>query len=320
MITLKRRTSSPDPNFQMIPKRSVEIFLDSGAYSAWTQKTTIEIDEYIEYIKQHPEVDVYCTLDVLVDQGDNSGGQRTFDNYRYMVNKGLNPLPVWHSNDDVKYLKYYLKRCDYIAIGAVSTMSGNDNMYHLVNRIFRDYLIDKDGMPIIKVHGFGVTSWKILRSFPWYSVDSTSWVMFSRYGIILVPKWRQVNGKSVWDYSVNPWKVCVSRRSPTKTGPKSAEYNHPSNTENFHNWAPLFQDKVVEYLGERGFVMGESEAFKGKTKSGKDKWIEEVTVPGVSNSTKMRDQINLLYYLELEKSIPEWPWPLKGPELLRIPI
>ena len=70
------------------------------------------------------------------------------------------------------------------------------------------------------------------------------------------------------------------------------------------------------YLAERGFVMGESEAYKGKTKTGKDKWIEEVTVPGVSNNIKMRDQVNLLFYLELEKAIPEWPWPLKGPALI----
>ena len=44
----------------------VELFLDSGAFSAFTQKVTIDIQEYIAFIKEHEDIiDVYANLDVI---------------------------------------------------------------------------------------------------------------------------------------------------------------------------------------------------------------------------------------------------------------
>ena len=33
-----------------------------------------------------------------------------------------------------------------------------------------------------KVHGLGITGKKVLQKYPFYSVDSTSWLVFQQYG------------------------------------------------------------------------------------------------------------------------------------------
>ena len=46
--------------------KKVELFLDSGAFSAWSQKIEINIQDYISFIKEHEDViDIYANLDEL---------------------------------------------------------------------------------------------------------------------------------------------------------------------------------------------------------------------------------------------------------------
>jgi hypothetical protein len=40
-------------------------------------------------------------------------------------------------------------------------------------------------------------------------------------------------------------------------------------------------------------------------------FVETIIVPGLSNDYKQRDELNIIYFLDLEKSLPEWPWPFK---------
>ncbi len=45
---------------------SVDVFLDSGAFTAWTKRVEIDIQKYIEFIKQNQDVlTVYANLDVI---------------------------------------------------------------------------------------------------------------------------------------------------------------------------------------------------------------------------------------------------------------
>ncbi len=97
---------------------TTDLLLDSGAYSAKTQKKRLDIDDYIDYIKVHHDVfNKYFNLDVI------GNGPKSYENYLYMKMKGLKPIPVWHAETDPKFLELYLKDCEYIAIGAISSMS-----------------------------------------------------------------------------------------------------------------------------------------------------------------------------------------------------
>ena len=245
---------------------TTDLLLDSGAYSAKTQGKKLDIDDYIDYIKEHQDVfDKFFNLDVIGD------GDKSYQNYLYMKMKGLEPIPVWHAETSVKFLELYLKDCDYIAIGAISVMS-NERTIQSLDNIWKTYLTDSKDMPVCKVHGFGLTSLFIMSRYPWYSVDSTSWVQFGRYGVILVPHTR---GKNNWVYNENPHIITVSSKSPRK-GVRG---------KHFDTLPEDYKEKVVDYIHSRNFTLSD-----------------------VANNHLARDKINMLYYISVESSMPEWPW------------
>src|SRR5690606_13405309 len=46
----------------------IEMFLDSGAFSAWSKGAQIRIRDYIAFIKRHQQyIDHYANLDVIAD-------------------------------------------------------------------------------------------------------------------------------------------------------------------------------------------------------------------------------------------------------------
>jgi len=260
------------------------IFLDSGAYSAFTKKVEIKIDEYIEFIKKNSEyVRWYSNLDVIGDPDES------IKNQKYMESKGLKPLPCYHYGEPPEYLLNYLsKGYDYICIGGmvpVPTVS----LITWLDLLWNTYLVDKNGMPKVKVHGFGMTSLEIIFRYPWYSVDSTSWVLTSRFGSVFVPV-RVKRGK--YSYKETALKVCVSSKSPSKRD----EGKH------ILTFSPMERDLILEYFDYKGFKLG-------KSKYGKD-GTEVIIEQGLSNDYKQRDELNIIYFLDLEKSLPKWPWPL----------
>jgi hypothetical protein len=36
--------------------------------------------------------------------------------------------------------------------------------------------------------------------------------------------------------------------------------------------------------------------------------VEIILTPGISNKYQLRDEMNIIYFLDLEKSMPKWPW------------
>ena len=290
----------------MKKQNKVELFLDSGAYSALTQGKEINLKEYIQFIKENEEViEIYANLDVIGD------AQATWNNQMIMEKEGLSPLPVYHFGESEKWLEKYLERGhDYIALGG---MVKSGDLYSFLNRIFSTYICDDRGYPAVKVHGFGLTSLKMMLKYPWYSVDSTSWVVTGRMGSVYVPK--RKNGK--WIYDENSWKVSVSLRSPDM---KEAG-------KHITTFSPMEQEIILEYIHEKGYKLGTSEFVEveqshkleknerwldKKPVSKTDKRMLEIIIEdGISNRYQLRDEMNIIYFLDLEKSMPEWPWPFK---------
>jgi hypothetical protein len=70
-----------------------------------------------------------------------------------------------------------------------------------LDRIWDRYLTDGSGRPRLKVHGFGLTAIPLMQRYPWYSVDSSSWVQIASVGSVILPR-----GKV----------VCLSSKSPSR--------------------------------------------------------------------------------------------------------
>lgn len=151
-----------------------EVFLDSGAFSAYSQGVHISISKYCRYIIKHKKLlTVYSNLDVI---GNAEG---TYKNQQYMENKGLCPLPVFHVGEDWSYLNIYLRQERYIALGGMVPYNKSSQSKKLLPWLVQCF---KRARGRAVYHGFGCTSWDLVLRFPWYSVDSTTWNQAFRWG------------------------------------------------------------------------------------------------------------------------------------------
>lgn len=165
------------------------IMLDSGAFSAFTLKKKIRIVDYIRFIKSQETIKVYYNLDVIGDE------RLTWRNQNHMEAAGLHPLPVFHMGESFESLRKCLEY-DYFAIGG---LVGGDarSLCKWLDKVFK--FIGPN--PRNKIHALGVTSDLVLRRYPWFSCDSTSWLVVSAMGKILIPKKK----KGEFDFSeINP--------------------------------------------------------------------------------------------------------------------
>lgn len=150
-----------------------EVFVDSGAYSAKTQGAVIDLDAYAAYIQRYRHlITTYANLDVIGD------AEATWRNQQHLEALGLHPLPVFHAGEPWSYLERYIERYPYIALGGLVGKIGRAKAW-LVRcfKLARGHSV---------YHGFGVTTWDVLKAFPWYSVDSSSWGQGFRFGQMAV--------------------------------------------------------------------------------------------------------------------------------------
>jgi len=165
----------------------VKVFLDSGAFSAFTKGVDVDMKGYCRYIQENADIiEVASVLDKI---GSDQG---TYENQGAMERLGVNPLPCFHYGEDLRYLEYYVDNYEYITLGG---MVGKPvpQLILWLDDLWKNYLADKEGKPKLRIHGFGLTSLPLMRRYPWYSVDSSTWVQWAANGMILVPSLGQIN-------------------------------------------------------------------------------------------------------------------------------
>jgi hypothetical protein len=225
----------------VITPEEFRFFLDSGAYSAWSRGAVIDLDEYCAFIRANIEhIDVYACLDVIpgkpggaaTEAQREEAAEQTWANYLYMKSEGLDPLPVYHYGENPRHLERMLDHgCDYIGIGGLVSIPGPNRMLWL-DRLFKR-ITDEKGMPIVKTHGFGMTSVPLIFRYPWYSVDSTSWIKQTANGSVLLPA--MVGGEFVFDQI--PTAISVSDRNPSQAeGGKHVNTMSPSMRAILDRW------------------------------------------------------------------------------------
>jgi len=267
----------------MNPKKTTSIFLDSGAFSAWNKGAEINIDEYAAYCLENLDhVDYIANLDVIpgtpgvpttLEQRAESA-RKGWENYIYLLDKGIPKeklIHIFHQDEPWKWLKRMVKYCPIIGLSPANDRTTDQKEVWLDDCM--KYVLDKDGLPLKPFHGFAVTSVRLMVKYPWWSVDSTSWVIYGKYGMVLFPR--------IYSYGVDFTKterVFVSNQSPKQ----SMDGKH------FNTYSPMTQGRFSAYAESKGYTIAE-----------------------LAEDHRKRDEINLIYYLELEKSLPKWPWAYK---------
>lgn len=206
-----------------------QIFLDSGAFSAFTLGVSISVEEYCEYIKRNMDIirveDNVVMASVLDGIGDPL---QTWRNQLEMELRGAKPLPCFHAGEDERYLEWYVKNYEYITLGGM-VGSSTKQLCIWLDRMWDRYLTDGSGRARIKVHGFGITAVPIMERYPWYSCDSSSWIQSAAFGSIVTP-----------DYG----PLSVSEKSPSR---------HDAG-QHVTTLTPIEQDHILQYLEEQGFT------------------------------------------------------------------
>lgn len=166
----------------------VRVFLDSGAFSAFTKGIEVDIRGYCDFIKRNSEIIEVVDGNVCASVLDGIGDPlKTWQNQLEMESMGVRPLPCFHYGEDERYLEWYIERYSYITLGGMVPISTPQLLLWL-DRIWDKYLTDRSGRPKLKVHGFGLTTLSLMKRYPWYSVDSSSWVQIAANGGVMHPE------------------------------------------------------------------------------------------------------------------------------------
>lgn len=178
-----------------------KLFIDSGAFSAWTKGSKVNVKEYISWLNERSD-DINLCGQVDVIPGDRVFGatpkqvreaaQSTWDNYLFMRKRLKNPdslLYTFHVGEPIEFLKQALEWRDengnpipYMAFGGMVGKPAKIRDVFL-EKCFRT--IRESSNPNIKVHAFGMTDFDLLEKYPIYSADSTSWIMVGAMGNVM---------------------------------------------------------------------------------------------------------------------------------------
>lgn len=170
---------------------SDRLFIDSGAFSVAHSNKEVDIDDYINYINNNPDIKVWAELDVIPYPVLNSitakhSSVRSWENYLYMldnINLDANILPLYHFGEPKQGLLRILDSgAKYIGIGGRHGVSVEEQVSYF-NEIFT--IIKASRNKDVKVHAFGITVPRILEQFPFYSADSTTWLQSAINGNVL---------------------------------------------------------------------------------------------------------------------------------------
>jgi len=286
----------------MKTKRPWPLFMDSGAHSLYTREVMKKIplnqrhrtdpyayyetkefwayvDEYAKFINENKTaVQFYANVDVIFNP------KLSWRVLKYLEREhGLHPVPVIHFGTDLKWLSRHLDAgYEYIGLGGLGQEAQKRNYIRWADEAFQLICPEPDYMPTVRVHGFAMGSPSLMKRYPWWSIDSASWVKSAGFGKIFLPRWK--NGK--WDF-FSHFAMDISEKSPSV----KVSGKHVSNIPR------LERESIRKWLEEIGIKMGDLAT----------KTTDEQTA---MNHRSARIMANLCFYRGLARCLV-WPRPFK---------
>lgn len=155
-----------------------DVVVDSGAYTVWNLgRPKLNVDKYITFCQRFPESWWAINMDIIPETGAsktdlNRCAEEGLANFLHIKEKVPKVIPVYHIGEDIKFFREYMNHTDYIGL------SPKTDTIEAVKREFlkKCFNISRDK---VKIHGLGYSSKDGLETFPFYSVDSISFVRVS---------------------------------------------------------------------------------------------------------------------------------------------
>ena len=225
-----------------------KLFVDSGAHSAHTKGIQLDVDDYMNFINQHiAKLDVYAQVDKIPGvyhkpktlQDWLEAPAISWENYKYMRAHSADPsklLSVFHQGDSFDWLKNMCEyefedgeRIPYIGLSPRGDVSLKQK-YDFCAKCFS--VIQSSSNPNVKTHALGATSLKMLEQLPFYSADSTTWVLVSAFGQVWVPSTLFGDSENVG----------------VKLGISNENKSHPTSTQCYWFENKKIRDRLDEYF------------------------------------------------------------------------
>lgn len=256
------------------------------------------LDEYARFIHKFGGIlDWYINVDIIFNP------EMSWEVQKYLENEhGLNPIPVIHHGTPLHWLEKYLDAgYELLGFGGLGRQVAWQKYSDWGDQAWSLVCPKPDRLPKVKIHGFAMTSFNLMRRYPWWSVDSASWAKLAAYGHLAVPYKR----KGTFRCSEDPYIMTVSERSPR------ARLNREQRIEAKHYGpcGPIRKAVLRDWLEYIHVPFG---------KTDDDGNVKEA---GVTNDYNQRNRANLLFFEAFRKALPEWPHPFiqteeKRPTLL----
>ncbi len=180
--------------------RPISLMIDSGAFNSWSRGITLDIKKYIAFIKRNEHlIYSYVCMDTIPGfKGQartlaqvQQSAKLSYENLQHMKGAGLRPIPVFHQSEAFEWLERMLDDGeDYIGFSRnMNKKSQWQQAGAWLDECFRRIKKHRNGAKV-RTHGFGITHQKLLARYPWFSADSTAWVIQSSYGHVFIPTFR----------------------------------------------------------------------------------------------------------------------------------
>jgi len=219
-------------NFAM--KQTAKIRASASVGSMSRGKTIEELREEVisQYIKFCKSDSRYWDFAVTFDFVKECS--KIYAMTKRLERAGLKVSPVYHGDSPLSWLKRYLDE-GYKHIG-IGTLPWRKSDWKAEKAYYESIFELTSKYSGVKLHAFAMTSISISMSYPWHSVDSSSWSRSSGYGCICLPDLERC------------------RMTTVQVSTAAGHRNNPQNM--FDSLAPSVQKEIKRKVEERGFDFG----------------------------------------------------------------
>lgn len=214
------------------------IFMDSGAFTLQTDKAVtikeavVFAKRYATWVKENAQ-----SLEHYVSVDWRRNGKISWDMQKRMEDWGLKPLPVYHAEDDFIWFEKLCAAKYPIVCVSKPDRAGALTLDRLYKRVFS---VAKEHGTL--VHGLSETGSNIFR-YPFYSVDSTSWLQDAGRGYII----------QIARGALNRIYVTTSARGSTFSWDSLPEHRQKELTSIITNWGYTLEDIRQNYTMRAAF-------------------------------------------------------------------
>ena len=192
---------NPEPVFEELDtcrELGFNLFLDSGAHTFQNRTRAgsgtigkndyalldnIEEEreqykqEYIAFCREHGHrFDVYANFDYV------EHSPTVWELQEELEGQGIAPIPTVHGDSGLEWMHRYIdKGYTYLGIGAGHRWGSKTKVLKYLDAVFD--IAAKTGTHL---HGYGMTAPEQIARYPWYSVDSSTWLKMAANGWVLI--------------------------------------------------------------------------------------------------------------------------------------